>query len=49
MLLNILYYYNLGLELGVTYSLDLDPGCLATPVGELKQSNNVIKPAYNLI
>jgi len=54
MLLDVLHCYNLGLELGVAClerrcGLDLDPGCPATPVGELKQANNVIEPACNLI
>lgn len=29
--------------------LDANPGCLASLVGELKQANNVIEPACNLI
>lgn len=49
MLLDILHCCNLGLKLGVACGLDLDLGCPATLVGELKQANNVVEPACNLI
>ena len=53
-LLDELHCCNLGLKLGVAClgrrgRLDLDPGCPATLVRELKQANKVVEPACNLV
>ena len=46
MLLDVLHGCDLGLGLGVAF--DGDSGCPATPVGELKQANNVVGPVCDL-
>lgn len=43
MFLDVLHGCGLGFELGVAF--DGDSGCPTTPVGELKQANNVVCPA----
>ena len=56
MFLDELHCCNLCPKLGVAcletwrhFRLDRDPRCPATAVGELKQANNVVEPACNLI
>jgi hypothetical protein len=54
--LDELHRCNLSPKLGVAClfpetrcTLNLDPSCPATPVGELKQADNVVEPACDLI